>query len=355
MPLFPGARSVVLTWVAFFVVAASLLWLFSSILLPFVLGAALAYLLDPVVDRCEALGLGRSVATTLVLILAALAAFAFTALLLPVVVDQAKTFMADASDLVRRLIRLADHVRLLAADHLGQESADQVQDLLPPLAEQIGSWALKTLENLFRSGAAFINMAGLLLVTPLVAWYLLRDWDTLVARIDALLPRRNLTAARARFAEIDQVLAGFVRGQSLTCAILASLYAIALGLIGVPNGVFIGLFAGLISFIPYIGTVLGLLLSVGLAALAFGAGWQTVAASVVFVAGQVLDDYVLRPHLIGERLGLHPVSTIFALFAGGALLGFVGVLIAVPAAAVIAVLLRAAQDWYRTSEFYREP
>ncbi len=355
MPLLPGPRSVVLAWLAFFVGVAGLLWLFSSILLPFVLGAALAYLLDPVVDRCEALGLGRSLATTLVLILAALVAFAFTALLLPVVIDQAKTFMADAPGLVRRLIGLADQVRRLAADHLGWETADQVQDLLPLLAEQIGSWAPKTLGNLFRSGAAFINVAGLLLVTPLVAWYLLRDWDTLVARIDALLPRRNLTAARARFAEIDQVLAGFVRGQSLTCAILASLYAIALGLIGVPNGVFIGLFAGLISFIPYIGTVLGLLLSVGLSALAFGAEWQTVAASVVFVAGQVLDDYVLRPRLIGERLGLHPVSTIFALFAGGALLGFVGVLIAVPAAAVIAVLLRAAQDGYRTSEFYREP
>ena len=355
MPLLPGPRSVVLAWLAFFVGVAGLLWLFSSILLPFVLGAALAYLLDPVVDRCEALGLGRSLATTLVLILAALVAFAFTALLLPVVIDQAKTFMADAPGLVRRLIGLADQVRRLAADHLGWETADQVQDLLPLLAEQIGSWAPKTLGNLFRSGTAFINVAGLLLVTPLVAWYLLRDWDTLVARIDALLPRRNLTAARARFAEIDQVLAGFVRGQSLTCAILASLYAIALGLIGVPNGVFIGLFAGLISFIPYIGTVLGLLLSVGLSALAFGAEWQTVAASVVFVAGQVLDDYVLRPRLIGERLGLHPVSTIFALFAGGALLGFVGVLIAVPAAAVIAVLLRAAQDGYRTSEFYREP
>ncbi len=354
MSLVSGPRGVIAIWLAFFVAVSATLWLFSSILLPFILGAAIAYLLDPVVDRCEDLGLGRSLATTLVLIVATLAAFAVTGLLLPVVVDQAQSFADTAPDRIRRILAWLDQIRHLLTDRFGWELGSSAQDLLPLLSGEIGVWALTTLQNLFRSGAAIINVTGLLLVTPLVAWYLLRDWDELVARIDALLPRRNLAAARARFAEIDQVLAGFVRGQSTSCALLAGFYALALGLIGIPNGVLIGLFAGLISFVPYVGTILGLLLSVGLAALEFGAAWQTVVAGIVFAAGQLVDDYVLRPRLVGERLGLHPVGTIFALFAGGALLGFVGILVAVPAAAVIAVLLRSALAWYRESGFYRE-
>ncbi len=342
-------------WIALFAVLAAVLWLLSSILLPFVLGVAVAYLLDPLVDRCERQGLGRSLATTLVLIMAMLAALAFTALLLPVVVEQARAFTADAPGLVRRVLEWLDRLRLIAAEQFGWAPRGNVQDLLPLVTEQLGTWVWRTAENLFRSGAAFINVAGLLLVTPVVAWYLLRDWDTLVARIDALLPRHNLTATRAHFAEIDRVLASFVRGQSLTCGLLAAMYAAGLGLIGVPNGVLIGLFTGLISFVPYLGTVLGLALSVGLAALAFGMAWQTLAACLIFIVGQVLDDYVLRPQLVGQRLGLHPVGTIFALFAGGALLGFVGILVAVPAAAVVAVLLRAAVARYRTSALYKAP
>ena len=354
MPLFSGPRAVLVIWLAFFVAAAAILWLFSSILLPFVLGVAIAYLLDPLVDRCEQLGLGRSLATTLVLVVATLAAFAVTGLLLPVVIDQTHTFADEAPDRISRVLAWLDQIRQRVTERFGWELGGSAQDLVPLFTGEIGAWALKALQNLFRSGAAIINVGGLLLVTPLVAWYLLRDWDVLVARIDALLPRRNLAAARARFTEIDRVLASFVRGQSTTCAILAGAYALGLGLIGIPNGVLIGLFAGLISFVPYVGTILGLLLSVGLAALEFGAAWQTLAAGGVFAAGQLLDDYVLRPRLVGERLGLHPVGTIFALFAGGALLGFVGILVAVPAAAVIVVLLRSAVAWYRDSTFYRE-
>ncbi len=354
MPPFSGPRGGIVLALSLCAAAVAGLWLLSSILLPFLLGVALAYLLDPVVDRCERLGLGRSLATTLVLLAATLTAFAAAGLLLPVVLDQVQAWAETAPARFRRIGAALDPVRQQVADRLGWAVGGGAPEVWPLVSGELGAWALAALQDLFRSGAAVINTAGLLLVTPLVAWYLLRDWDRLLARIDALLPRRSRAAVRTRCAEIDQVLAGFVRGQLLTCALLGCLYALALGLVGIPNGVLVGLFAGLISFVPFVGALAGLLLAVGLAALEFGAAWPTLAAAAIFAAGQLLDDYVLRPRLVGPRVGLHPVATLFALFAGGALLGFVGVLVAVPAAAVIAVLLRSALAGYRDSRLYRE-
>ncbi len=349
-----GPRGRILLGLALLTAVAAGLWLLSSILLPFLLGAAIAYLLGPVVDRCERQGLGRSLATTLALFAATLAALAAAGLLLPVIVDQVQTFAELAPDRFRRTLAWLDPLREQAASRFGWTIGSRAQELWPMVSGELGAWVLAGLKDLFRSGAAVINVGGMLLVTPVVAWYLLRDWDALLARIDGLLPRRSLGVVRLRCAEIDQVLAGFVRGQLLTCALLGCGYALALGLLGIPNGVLVGLFAGLISFVPYVGALAGLLLAVGLAALEFGAAWPTLAAATTFAAGQLLDDYVLRPRLIGQRLGLHPVATLFALFAGGALFGFVGILVAVPAAAVIAVLLRAALAGYRESRFYRQ-
>lgn len=328
-------------------------WLLSSILLPFVVGMALAYLLDPVVDRCERWGIGRGVATSLVLAGAILAAALTALLLLPVVLDQAASFARTLPRLVERGSLLADELLRAVTRTTGWEPAvADLADLPAEVAARLGAWAAEAVGGVLDSAVALVNLLGLAVITPVVTWYLLRDWDAIVAHVDSLVPRGWSEAVRARAREVDEVLASFVRGQSLVCGALAAFYATALGLLGVPNGVFVGLFAGLVSFVPYVGTVIGLALAVGLAALAFGPAWQTAMAAVVFVVGQAGEEYVLRPHIIGRRVGLHPAWTVFALFAGGALFGFVGVLLAVPAAAAAAVLVRAGIAAYRAGPLY---
>lgn len=337
-------------------VAAALVlgvWLLSSILLPFVVGMALAYLLDPVVDRCERWGLGRGPATSLVLAGAFLAAALAALLLLPAVLDQAASLARSLPRLAERASSLADALLGAATRATGWDpAAATAADLPAEVAARLGAWAADAVGGLLDSAAALVNLLGLVVVTPVVTWYLLRDWDAIIANVDSLVPRRWAEAVRARAREVDEVLASFVRGQSLVCGALAAFYATALGLLGVPNGVFIGLFAGLVSFVPYVGAAIGLALAVGLAALAFGPAWQTAAAALVFVLGQAGEEYVLRPRIIGRRVGLHPAWTVFALFAGGALFGFVGVLLAVPAAAAAAVLLRAGIASYRAGPLF---
>jgi len=196
-------------------------------------------------------------------------------------------------------------------------------------------------------------LALLLAITPLVAFYLLRDWPKLVAEIDAWLPRQHADTIRAQARAIDVVLAGFARGTAIVCATLALYYATALTILGVESGLVIGLIAGAVSFVPYLGTLGGAAAAVGVAAYQFWPHWgRIVAVFGVFALGQFLNDYVLTPKLVGDKVGLHPLWVLFALFSGGALLGFAGVVIAVPAAAVIGVLARFAIARYRESPLY---
>ncbi len=346
-PLSP--RTAALVGGVFFAVIVAALWLFSPILLPFVAGIVSAYLLDPLVDRCERTGMGRGISATLVLTGGILITLAAALLLLPTALDQGAALAQSLPLLIEKISILADD----ALRALGKERAFEQPAIAEMLFERVGSWIPKAFERFFSSVAAIANLFGLFVITPIVTWYLLRDWDVILQRIDELLPRPYVKTIRTRAREIHDVLAGFVRGQVLVCAMLAGFYAISLGLIGVPDGVFIGLFAGIISFVPYAGTIIGVVLALGLSWFSFGLlAWETVAVAIVFFFGQMSEEYLLRPRIIGEKTGLHPVWTFFALFAGGYLFGFVGLLLAVPTAAVIAVLLRAGITSYRSSRFY---
>ena len=200
---------------------------------------------------------------------------------------------------------------------------------------------------------AFANLISLLVITPVVAFYLLRDWDRLIARIDTWLPRDHAETIRERVREVDRTLAGFLRGQGTVCLILGLFYAIALSIAGLDFGLVVGLVAGLLSFIPYVGAIIGLVLSVGLALLQFDDWLRVAIVAGIFFVGQAVEGNFLTPKLVGESVGLHPVWIIFGLLAGGALFGFVGVLLAVPAAAVIGVGVRFALDRYLQSPYYR--
>jgi predicted PurR-regulated permease PerM len=200
-----------------------------------------------------------------------------------------------------------------------------------------------------------INLVSLLVITPVVAFYLLRDWDRIVIQIDSWLPRRYAETIREQVRAVDATLAGFLRGQGTVCLILAIYYGLGLSLAGLDFGLVIGLVAGLLSFVPYVGAIVGLLLSVGLALVQFDAWLPIAIVAAVFILGQVVEGNFLTPKLVGESVGLHPVWIIFALLAGGTLFGFVGLLLAIPAAAVIGVGVRFALDRYLVSAYYKGP
>jgi predicted PurR-regulated permease PerM len=333
------------------------LWRLSDILLPFIAGMAIAYLLDPMVDWFERRRVPRTLGTTIVILLVTALLVALLFLVVPLfekqVVDLAKRLPGLFTQATTRLDALSRNLQLEAG-----VPEDQVQSIQQTVTERgtaaIG-WLASHVGSVVTSGLAVVNLLSLLVITPVVAFYMLRDWDRMIVRVDSWLPRASADTIRAQMREVDRTLAGFARGQAMVCVILAVLYAVGLSLVGLQSGVVVGVIIGSITFIPYVGTIGGAILSVGLAMLQFS-DWIPVAkVAGVFVVGHVIEGNVLQPLLVGDRVGLHPVWVIFALLAGGALFGFVGLLLAIPVAAVIGVGARFALARYLAGSLYAEP
>ena len=329
------------------------LYFLGSILLPFVAGAAIAYVLDPICDRLERWGLSRTWATTVVVIAVALVIALLLLLVVPLLYTQIVELIERLPQYLRqieeqvmpRIERLAERFSMPADEDATQVVESQGSDVL--------SLAGGALAALFTGGVALVNLLSLVFITPVVAFYLLRDWDRIVASIDSWLPRAHADVIRDLARQIDRTLAGFVRGQALVCLILALYNSIGLTLIGLDFGLVIGVISGVLSFIPYVGTIFGFVASTGLAIVQFG-DWRIGLVAGLFILGQFIEGNFLTPKLVGDRVGLHAVWIIFALLAGGALFGFVGLLLAVPAAAVIGVLARFALQRYLAGPFYRD-
>ena len=340
-----------LFWTAALLVLLLLLWLFSDILLPFVLGMALAYLLDPVADRLERAGMNRFWATITIVVVSVLVLVVLALVVVPVLVTQLSGFLERLPSYVARLQALANRFfETRIGQYFGtQEGGANVDQMVA----QGASWIATVLASVWAGGQALINVVSLLVVTPVVAFYILYDWDRMLARLDQLIPRDHVETVRRLGREIDAALAGFIRGQGAVCVILGLFYAIALTLIGLNFGFLIGSIAGLISFIPFVGSIVGFILSVGVALVQFWPDWVWVlAVAGIFAAGQFLEGNILQPRLVGSSVGVHPVWLMFALFAFGSLFGFVGLLLAVPATAAIGVLVRYAVGRYRSSRIY---
>ncbi len=341
-----------LIWLAALAAFAFLLDTLAGMLLPFVAGMAIAYLLDPVADRLEKAGMGRTAATCVIVGAFFVVVAGALVLLFPLLQAQVVGLLALVPDAV-------DKARAWAAPLVEKLKTDLPPDAVAQLKAAAGTyagtaikWATGLLGGLWKGGVAIFNLLSLVIITPVVAFYLLRDWDTLVERFDSYLPRDAAPTIREQVKAIDTTIAGFVRGQASVCLVLALWYGAALSVVGLKSGLLVGLGAGAISFIPYVGATTGLLVGLGIAAVQF-AEWPMVAVvAAVFVVGQLAESYVLTPRLVGGRIGLHPVWIIFALLAGGALFGFTGVLPAVPAAAVIGVLIRFALKHYLASPLY---
>lgn len=326
-----------------------LLWLLSDVILPFVLGAAIAYLLDPVADRLERLGLSRAMATGVITFFAILFFVLLALLIIPTLVGQ-------ASGLIEAAPQIATNLQTFVTERFPDigDANSTIRRSLASLAETLQARGAEFLNGVLASFSGIVNAIVLFVIVPVVAFYLLLDWDSIVARIDGLLPREHAPTLRRLASEIDTTLSGFVRGQGTVCALLGIYYAVLLAVVGLQFGLVIGFIAGALTFIPYVGALVGGVLAIGLALFQFwGDWWWIVAVWAIFQSGQFIEGNILTPKLVGSSVGLHPVWLIFALSAFGALFGFVGLLVAVPVAAVLGVLARFGTEKYRESRLYR--
>ncbi len=342
-------------WLVTFAVFLVVVYLFREVLLPFVVALGVAYLLDPVADRLEARGVPRGLAAILILAAFFAVAAGLLVLLVPLLQAQVVAFLKRAPEYIDRLRdSVVPWLQMMQA-HLSEKDIADVREAIGGYVGEIIGWIGRLAGSLWSGGVALFNLLSLVFITPIVAFYVLRDWDRLIARVDDWLPRAHAPVVRAQAREVDRVLSGFVRGVAIVCLSLAAFYAVALTLVGLDFGLLVGLGAGLISFIPFFGAFVGFVVGVGLAALQFGDWLNVSLVGAVFVAGQVLEGNFLTPLLVGDRVGVHPVWMLFALFAGGALFGFVGLLLAVPVAAAVGVLGRFAVTRYQTSRLYLGP
>jgi len=336
-------------WSVAFVALLAALWGLGSVILPFLTGGALAYFMDPVADRLQRAGLSRIAATSVIAVLLTAGFVIIGLLVLPTLIRQSVQLVETAPAIANRL------QAFLTARFPGiMDEGSVLRDTLTAVGEAIKARGGELVKGVLTSALGVINAAVFVVVVPVVAFYMLLDWDRMVAKIDSWLPRDHAPVIRRIAGEIDRALAGFVRGQVSVCLILGTFYAVALMLAGLQFGLVVGAIAGAITFIPYVGALIGGVLALGLALFQFWGEWVSIGiVAGIFVLGQFLEGNVITPKLVGSSVGLHPLWLIFALSAFGSAFGFVGMLVAVPFAAMIGVLVRFAIERYQASRLYR--
>lgn len=335
------------------VVLIAALWLLGDVMLPFVLGGAIAYFLDPVADRFESWGMPRVVGVAIIALIAIVILVPLAIYVVNLMVQETAALIASLPErgaslyasLVERFPDLADG---------DSDLRRQVEQTLARIGSDLEAAGGQIVAALAGSVTGVFGMIAFAVITPVVAFYLLLDWDKMIARIDDLLPRDHAPVIRQLAGEIDKTLAGFLRGQGTVCLILGTYYAVALVLVGLDFGLVAGAIAGFLTFIPYVGALVGGALAIGLALFQFWGDWLWIAlVAAIFFAGQFVEGNILTPNLVGSSVGLHPVWLLFALSAFGLLFGFVGMLVAVPVAAVIGVLIRFFVAQYKAGRLYR--
>ena len=343
----------ILFWLGALAVLIAFLWLFSGILLPFVAGMALAYLLDPLADRLERAGLSRGAATGAIVLGFIVVLAVFFVLVVPILANQIGGLIERMPDYVARVQGvMTQAMQGRIGQVLGTNAAD-LQSQLAGLVGQGAGWISNLLKSLWNGGQAVVSILSLMVVAPVIAFYMLYDWDRMVARVDSWLPVQHRPTVRRLAGEMNRAVSAFVRGQFSVCIAMGAFYATGLAAIGLNFGLLIGLSAGVLGFIPFVGFGTGLVTGVIVAIVQFWPDWHWVLAVLaVFGVGQIIEGYVLQPNWVGKSVGLHPVWLLFALFAFGSLFGFVGMLVAVPLAASVGVLARFAIEQYLASPLY---
>lgn len=334
-------------WLVLIIGFIALFWASRSVIGPFVAGFVVAYLLDPPAQLLERRGWPRWAASVTVLIVFITALVGIGLAAAPIIQAQVLQLIETLPRLVQTTLPLAE--KLLRDTHV----ADNAQEVVANLGNRAVGWLSDAAGTVVAGSLAFVNVLTFVVVTPIVAFYLLRDWPLILARIESWWPRRQLPVIKTLLRQSDAALSGFVRGQSLVCLTLAIFYAVGWSLVGLNYAVVLGLLAGILGFVPFIGVLFAVVMSLLVALGQYGFDpLQLGLVLGVFVVGQALESAVLTPNLIGDRIGLHPVWVLFAVFAGGEVAGLAGVFFAVPVAAVLGVMVRAAIGHYRTSHFY---
>jgi predicted PurR-regulated permease PerM len=333
-------------WLLTALVFAGLLWLLSDVLLPFVAGIALAYLQVPIADRLERGGMNRTVAALLLITVVMLLLIGVILIALPLIAEQISLLIANLPSQVTRL-------REVLTSWLSWIQAGESSMTLSEFVSQASAWLTAFAYSLWSGGKALVSFASLLIIMPVVTFYLIVDWHGMVEIIDSWVPVRHREDVRQIARDIDKAISGFVRGQLVVCTCLGIYYAIGLTLVHLKFAILIGLIAGLLTFVPYVGSLTGLVIGTSIAVAQFWPDWKWIAAVVgIFLVGQFIEGNIIAPKLVGDRVGLHPVWIMFAMFAFGYLFGFIGLLLAVPIAAAIAVIFRFGLRRYLASPLY---
>ena len=340
---------------AVLLITGVLLYVLRSVLLPFVVGIVVAYFLDPAVNRTvKMLKISRSWATTLILGMFLLILLPIIALLGSMAFSQVGDFLGSLPEYIEKFMQKLKGWLEQAHEYLPALAVDNLETLLPGRQGE----SIKPLVNLVRkiaeNGFALVNVLSLLLISPVVAFYMLRDWHDFTGKIYALVPKKHKKTVKDGVEAVNRIISGYLRGQLLVCVVLGSFYSLGLWLVGLKLGLLVGFLAGLISFIPYVGSISGFLMAMILVVTQYGTLPKILAVVAVFGIGQFIEGNFLTPKLVGENIGLHPVWVMFALLAGGVLLGLLGMIIAVPVAACIGVLLRFMVNQYKKSAIYLE-
>lgn len=346
-----------LFWLGIILIVILAIGVLQSILLPFVASIVIAFVLEPGVARLERWGVGRSLASLLVLLAFLFAVALVFTLLVPLVQNQVVTLIDKMPAFVSFLQEQFGRAINLVQEHLPADEAAKLRDMAGAKLGEALSWLAGLAQRLITSSIAILNIVSLVVVTPIVSFFVLRDWEKMVALIDSYLPRQSLVTVRQQTRIVSDMLVGFVHGQALVCLILAIYYGTTLSIAGLDSGLALGLLIGVLAIIPILGGTLGFLLALGLAASQYGTWRAIITVIIIFAVGQGVEGNFLTPKLVGDRIHLHPVWVMFALFAGATVGGFVGLLFAVPAAAVLGVLARFALGRYRRSSVYdpRQP
>jgi len=335
-------------WGIGFLILVLAMWQLGNIMLPYIVGAAIAYFLDPVADRLERMGCSRVVATLIITFSAIIVFIGLVLVLIPVFMHQLSGLISEAPNYSKQFQAFLEHrfPNLIEPD-------SAVRQTLDAIAETLRSRSAYLANTVIAKAFTLIDVMIFIVVVPVVAFYLLLDWDRMIAIVNGWLPLDHAETIRSLGREIDRSLAGFVRGQISVSAILGAYYAIGLMLVGLKFGFAVGLLAGLISFIPYIGAIVGGTLAIGLALFQFWDQpvWILVVVGV-FAVGQFFEGNILSPNLVGRSIGLHPVWLMFSLSVFGSLFGFTGLLMAVPLAAMIGVLSRFGIRQYLSGRLY---
>ena len=346
-------RNQALVWGLIVAVLILLLVFLREVLFPFVAGFAIAYFLDPLCDRLERAGMSRTWATVVVTVAFFLAFVLVLALAVPVLYSQLIQFLNNLPKYAGAIQVKAAPLLEIAREYIHTEDASgQIEGFVKDHLGDVAKIAVTLLGKFVGGLQVTFNIISLFVITPVVAFYLMRDWDEIVGRIDSYLPRAHHETIREQVRLVDETLAGFLRGQFTVCLLLGVFYGVGLSMVGLDFGLVVGLGTGLVSFIPYFGMFIGFVVGFGLAIAQFDTWQPIVMVAAVFAAGQVIEGNFLTPKLVGDRVNLHAVWIMFALLAGGAMFGFVGILLAVPVAAVVGVLVRFFLAQYRSSALY---